>query len=133
MARPLRIEFEGAFYHMMARGNARQDIFLDDADRQRFIDNLGRVAQRFDWTVWAWCLMDNCYHLKSCARTDRRLHWKRLRSAIRPAPSPFRKPIQLVPTRSRRLQSLLACTGQLQAGSPADNVGFLACFRVLCT
>jgi putative transposase len=63
MARPLRIEFEGAFYHVMARGNARQDIFLDDADRQAFIDNLGRVAQRFDWTVWAWCLMDNHYHL----------------------------------------------------------------------
>ena len=63
MARPLRIEFEGAFYQVMARGNARQDIFLDDADHQRFIDNLGRVAQRFDWRLWAWCLMGNHYHL----------------------------------------------------------------------
>lgn len=63
MARPLRIEFEGAFYHVMAHGNARQDIFLDDAGRQRFIGNLGRVAQRFDWAVWAWCLMGNHYHL----------------------------------------------------------------------
>lgn len=63
MARPLRIEFEGAFYHVMARGNARQRIFLDDVDRRSFIDNLGRVSQRFDWTVWAWCLMDNHYHL----------------------------------------------------------------------
>lgn len=63
MARPLRIEFEGAFYHLMARGNARQIIFLDDGDRKLFIDNLGRVSQRFDWTVWAWCLMDNHYHL----------------------------------------------------------------------
>ena len=63
MARPLRIEFEGAFYHVMARGNARQIIFLDDGDRQSFIDNLGRVSQRFGWTVWAWCLMDNHYHL----------------------------------------------------------------------
>ena len=63
MARPLRIEFEGAFYHVMARGNALQDIFLRDADRQTFIDNLGRVAQRFDWRVWAWCLMGNHYHL----------------------------------------------------------------------
>ena len=51
MARPVRIEFEGAFYHVMARGNAHQDIFLRDADRQTFIDNLGRVAQRFDWRV----------------------------------------------------------------------------------
>ena len=63
MARPLRIEFEGAFYHVIARGNARLDIFLDDADRRSFIDNLGRVSQRFDWQVWAWCLMDNHYHL----------------------------------------------------------------------
>jgi len=63
MARPLRIEFEDAFYHVMARGNARQDIFLNDADRVKFIDNLGRVAKRFDWVVWAWCLMDNHYHL----------------------------------------------------------------------
>lgn len=63
MARPLRIQFEGAFYHVMARGNARQIIYLDDRDRMSFIDNLGRVCQRFDWTIWAWCLMNNHYHL----------------------------------------------------------------------
>jgi len=63
MARPLRIEFEGAFYHVLARGNARQRIFLGDGDRNLFVGNLGRVSQRFDWTVWAWCLMDNHYHL----------------------------------------------------------------------
>ena len=57
MARPLRIEFEGALYHVMARGNARAAIFLDDEDRQAFIDNLGRVCGRFDWRVWAWCEM----------------------------------------------------------------------------
>src|SRR6056297_3592023 len=63
MARPLRIEFEGALYHVMARGNARDDIFLDDNDREGFIDNLGRVCARFDWRVWSWCLMSNHYHL----------------------------------------------------------------------
>ena len=63
MARPLRIEFEGALYHAMARGNARADIFLDDDDRQMFIENLGRVCGRFQWRVWAWCLMSNHYHL----------------------------------------------------------------------
>lgn len=63
MARPLRIEFEGALYHVMARGNARAAIFLDDDDRWAFIDNLGRVAGRFQWRVWGWCLMDNHYHL----------------------------------------------------------------------
>ena len=63
MVRPLRIEFEGALYHVMARGNARADLFLDDTDRQAFIDNLGRVCGRFHWRVWAWCLMSNHYHL----------------------------------------------------------------------
>jgi len=63
MARPLRIEFEGALYHVMARGNARGEIFLDDDDREAFIENLGRVCARFDWRVWAWCLMSNHYHL----------------------------------------------------------------------
>ena len=47
----------------MARGAACQAIFLNDADRLKSIDNLGKVANRFDWVVWAWCLMDNHYHL----------------------------------------------------------------------
>lgn len=63
MARPLRLEFAGALYHVIARGNAREAIFLDDADREAFVANLGRVAARFDWRLWAWCLMGNHYHL----------------------------------------------------------------------
>ena len=63
MARPLRIEFEGALYHVMARGNARSEIFIDDEDREVFLDNLGRVCGRFEWRAWAWCLMGNHYHL----------------------------------------------------------------------
>jgi REP element-mobilizing transposase RayT len=63
MARPLRLEFEGALCHVMARGNAREAIFLDDDDRVAFVANLGRVAERFEWRVWAWCLMGNHYHL----------------------------------------------------------------------
>ena len=63
MARPLRIEYPGALYHLMARGNARAAIYKDDQDRQAFSDNLGRVAERCDWCVWAWCLLDNHYHL----------------------------------------------------------------------
>jgi len=47
----------------MARGFARQDIFLNEADRLKFIENLSSVAKPFDWVVWAWCLMDNHYHL----------------------------------------------------------------------
>ena len=63
MARPLRIEFEGVFYHVMARGNARQKIFIDDDDRQTFIDSLGRVCGPFQLRVWVWCLMGSDYHL----------------------------------------------------------------------
>ena len=63
MARPLRIEFDGALYHVTARGNARADIFLDNKDYRAFVKNLGRVCERFGWRVWAWCLMTNHYHL----------------------------------------------------------------------
>ena len=63
MARPLRIEFPGALYHVSARGNARQDIFLDDQDRQRFLGVLERVVSRFHLLLHAYCLMDNHFHL----------------------------------------------------------------------
>ncbi|MBH0181444.1 MAG: addiction module toxin RelE [Nitrospira sp.] len=63
MARPLRIEFPGAFYHVTARGNARQNIFLDDEDRQQFLGVLSRVVSRFHFLLHAYCLMDNHFHL----------------------------------------------------------------------
>jgi REP element-mobilizing transposase RayT len=63
MSRPLRIEFSGALYHVMARGDARAAIFLTDQDRQAFIEVLRRACERFQWRLWAYCLMDNHYHL----------------------------------------------------------------------
>ncbi|HET7587680.1 MAG TPA: transposase [Gammaproteobacteria bacterium] len=63
MARPLRIEFPGAVYHLTARGNARQDIVIDDTDRARFVDLLAREVAQQRWQCYAWCLMDNHYHL----------------------------------------------------------------------
>jgi REP element-mobilizing transposase RayT len=63
MARPLRIEFPGALYHVTARGNARQAIFLDDDDRRLFLHRFGRVAQTHRWRCLAYCLMPNHYHL----------------------------------------------------------------------
>jgi putative transposase len=63
MARPLRIEFPGAVYHVTSRGNARTDIFEDDGDRERFLKILGKVVKRFNWICHAHCLMDNHYHL----------------------------------------------------------------------
>ena len=53
----------GACYHVTARGNARGLVFVDDADRRRFVDSLASVLERFGWVVYAYCLMDNHYHL----------------------------------------------------------------------
>jgi len=63
MARPLRIEFAGALYHVTARGDRQEDIFLDDTDRHDFLSTLEQVCIRFNWLVHAYCLMDNHYHL----------------------------------------------------------------------
>lgn len=63
MARPLRLEFPGAVYHVTARGDRREPIFLDDADRLAFIDLLAREVTQQGWVLYAFCLMDNHYHL----------------------------------------------------------------------
>ena len=63
MSRPLRIEFAGALYHITARGNAQQDIFLDAGDRENFLSLLQRSKDRHHWVCHAYCLMSNHYHL----------------------------------------------------------------------
>jgi putative transposase len=63
MARPLRLEYEGAVHHVTSRGNAGEEIFLNDADRIRFLEVLGTVVERFGWICYAYCLMTNHYHL----------------------------------------------------------------------
>jgi putative transposase len=63
MPRRLRIEFEGAIYHVMTRGNARQDIVHDDDDRIRLLVDLERVVDRFEWEVLAFVILSNHLHL----------------------------------------------------------------------
>ena len=63
MARPLRLEFPGAIYHITSRGNAREDIFVDDRDREVFLSVLTDTVDRYNWLCHAYCLMDNHYHL----------------------------------------------------------------------
>ena len=63
MSRPLRIEFEGAVYHVTSRGNARQNIYEDDTDRYRFLELLVREINQQRWVCYAYCLMGNHYHL----------------------------------------------------------------------
>lgn len=61
--RPLRPNAPGCIYHVTARGNRRQPIFLEDGDRHRFLGLLEEVARRYGWSCHAYCLMPNHYHL----------------------------------------------------------------------
>ena len=63
MPRKLRVEYPGAIYHVMSRGDRREKIFLDDVDRQDFIKTLAEACQKTAWQVHAYCLMPNHYHL----------------------------------------------------------------------
>lgn len=63
MARQLRIEYEGAFYHVTSRGNQREKIFWDDKDREEFKKILKRTKERYGYLLHAYVLMDNHYHL----------------------------------------------------------------------
>ncbi len=63
MARPLRLEYAGALYHITSRGDRREDIYLDDEDRAAWIEVLTTTCERFNWVVHAYCQMSNHYHL----------------------------------------------------------------------
>src|SRR5208282_1616047 len=63
MARKLRVEYPGAIYHVMNRGDRWEPIFRDDADRKRFVESLGEACARSGWQVHAYCLMPNHFHL----------------------------------------------------------------------
>jgi REP-associated tyrosine transposase len=63
MARPLRIQYAGAVYHVTSRGNEKKPVFKDDTDRQNFLNILQHVNRRYNWICHAYCLMTNHYHL----------------------------------------------------------------------
>jgi len=63
MARPLRIEYPGAFYHILNRGQRQEAIVDDDRDRERFLLCLERMVERYNVVVHTYCLMTNHYHL----------------------------------------------------------------------
>jgi len=65
MARKLRVQYPGAIYHVMNRGDRREAIFVDDQDRKLFLETLGEACEKTDWQVHAWCLMSNHFHLVS--------------------------------------------------------------------
>ena len=61
--RKIRIQYPGAMYHIMSRGDRRENIFLDDVDRQDFLKTLAEACQKTGWQVHAYCLMSNHYHV----------------------------------------------------------------------
>ena len=63
MARQLRVQYPGAIYHVMNRGNRREPIFLDERDRELFLETLGEACAKTDCQVHAWCLLRNHFHL----------------------------------------------------------------------
>ncbi len=63
MSRPLRIEYAGAIYHVTSRGDRREEIYLDEEDREIWLDVIARVCERYNWRCHAWCMMDNHYHI----------------------------------------------------------------------
>ena len=63
MTRPLRIEYDGAVYHVTSRGNERKEIYRGAGDRMLFLAVLRQVNQRYHWLCHAYCLMENHYHL----------------------------------------------------------------------
>jgi putative transposase len=78
MARPLRVEFEGAFYHLTGRGNAQQQIFADHADYAKFVQLLSESIERYDIALHGYVLMGNHYHLIAethRANLGRWMHW----------------------------------------------------------
>lgn len=63
MARKLRVEYAGAIYHLMNRGDRKEPIFRDDGDREQFLETLGEACVKTGWHVHALCLMPNHFHL----------------------------------------------------------------------
>ena len=63
MARPWRIEYEGAYYHILSRGNDRKEIFYGDEDKTLFLETVGEMSDRFEVDVFAFVLMSNHYVL----------------------------------------------------------------------
>ena len=63
MSRPLRLEFPNALYHITSRGDRREDIYEDDTDRIKFLNIFSSVITQSNWICYAYCLMNNHYHL----------------------------------------------------------------------
>ncbi len=78
MARKLRVQYPGAVYHVMNRGDRREPIFNDDQDRLLFLETLGEACEKTDWQIHAWCLMSYPLYLQEPAKRPAWLRVDRL-------------------------------------------------------
>lgn len=62
MPRPLRLTYEGGFFHVNTRGNNKENVYFDRADRLTFLEMFARIQLKYEWVVYAWVLMTNHYH-----------------------------------------------------------------------
>jgi hypothetical protein len=116
MARPLRLEFAGAVYHLTSRGNARQKIFFNDGDRELFLQTLAHIVSRYSWVCHAYCLMANHYHLLVKTPKDNLSIGMRQHNGI--FTQSFKSPAQTGrPFISRAVQSDLGRKGVLPLGA----------------
>ena len=80
MSRAWRIEYEGALYHLLSRGNEGNEIFVDERDRDRFLDTIEEMSQRFEVDAFAYVLMSNHYQILSetfcCILYGRQASWE---------------------------------------------------------
>ena len=72
MRRPLRVQYPGAIYHLMSRGDHREPTFRDDIDRRTFLATLGVACDKTGWQIHAFCLMGNHFHLHFQQRMEQR-------------------------------------------------------------
>lgn len=124
MARPLRLEYPDAVYHVMNRGAARQPVFLTQDDRKTFLQVLEAAWSRWRFEVYAYCLMGNHYHLcpdaRSQAFADHAAHQRRLHPAIQQVPRSGRtslpRPLQGPPHRGGELSETGCLIHSSQSG-----------------
>ena len=114
MARKLRIQYPGAIYHVMNRGDRREAIFADDQDRQRFLETLTETCQKTGWQVHAFCLMRNHFHL--VVEGLKRLRWSEadLRARRKGAPGKLKLAQEL---RAKTTMPLAWVADRLRMGS----------------
>ena len=119
MPRQLRIEYEGAMYHVMNRGNHGEVIFLDDEDRKKFLATLGETCSKAGWEVHAYCLMDNHFHLViECPKKFFQLAY-----VPKGTPHQLEKPFwkKVLTTYMRRGSRWMDCRRQPRRGKPRGS------------